>query len=127
MSPEGALKLGGQKRLGNGAGGGLLKGGKEGFLGPGTDDLIHDFAAFEDVHGGDAADFVFGGEFGIGLDIDFTDAGEIRVFLGDLFQDGRHLFAGDTPLRPEIDEIGLIGTENFARERLLVQIYNFAS
>lgn len=38
-----------------------------------ANDFFNAFAVFEDNHGRDSADVKFGSEFGVGVDINFTD------------------------------------------------------
>ena len=81
-------------------------------LGQGADLGCFHLAVAEQHQGRDAANAVFRGRLGVGVNVQLAHLHTIRVFLGDFFQDGRDHFARATPLRPVIDEYGFVGAED---------------
>lgn len=65
------------------------------------------FASFEDDEGGDGADAVTLGEFGVAVDVDLDDVHFVAHLVLDLFEDGALHLAGAAPCGEEVDEGGL--------------------
>jgi len=82
----------------------------------GADDLVLHFAVLEEQEEGDRADIVFHCEVARVVDIDLADFGLIAEFAGELIDDRSDHFAGSTPFRPEIDEDGHGGVDDFGFE-----------
>ena len=82
----------------------------------GADDLVLHFAVLEEQEEGNRADIVFHCEVARVVDIDLADFGLIAEFAGELIDDRSDHFAGSTPFRPEIDEDGHGGVDDFGFE-----------
>ena len=89
--------------------------------GSGTNDLVLDFAIFEEEQERDGADIVFDGEIAGFIDVDLADFCLSGDFLAKLIDDGADHFAGATPFGPEIDQNGDIGIEDFGLEIAVVE------
>ena len=81
-----------------------------------ADNLIFDFAVFEEEQKGNRAYAVLHREvFGL-IDIDFGDFGLAFEFFRKFVEHGPNRFAGAAPFCPEIDENGHSGFKNFGLE-----------
>jgi hypothetical protein len=78
-----------------------------------ANDLIGNLSAAEYQKRGDGTDAILGGQSLVLIDIDFADLDPPVVFRGEFIEDRRDHLTGAAPFRPEIDENGHGGLEDF--------------
>lgn len=78
-----------------------------------ADDLVFNFAIFEEEKERDGFDVVFHGEVAGFIDVDLADFCLAFDFAGELVEEGGDHFTRAAPFRPEIYEDGLVGVDDF--------------
>lgn len=83
-------------------------------LGHSTDKLVDHLTAFEEKHGGNAADAEFNGKIFALINIHLDDIGFACKFFGYFIKDGRKFFARATPSGEKVyNEKAVLGCEFF--------------
>src|SRR3954447_12744593 len=93
-----------------------LEGAQDGCLRLRTDDRLDHLAALEHGHGRDRHDLVVARSTGVLVDVELDDVELVAVLAGDLLEHGRDHLARAAPLRPEVDQHGLVALQHVTRE-----------